>query len=330
MCQVKSVDEFLKIIFKKIDEANKKEDDPFNLFWFRGESCDNCNYNETYLVPSAYRDLVVKTNAAIRKREYSIKGNECSYSYIEQNIRADFDRKALPFILSKNMENTAWNRYFLMQHYNVKTRLLDWTEDAIKALFFAIKEDSDSDSKVWILRPFELNRFTLNEIFDIKIDIPVIPPLSDDHYMPQELLDEYEKIRLRELTRRYLSMDFKKDEKYGNKQYYPLAIYPLFLDERIAAQKACFTIFGDVNNGKLHDVINLQDSYSPNEKIIDNIVIDRKSKKKMLNELRLIGIDDSSIYPDLDGLGNALKSKYKHAYKNVEISFDKWYADVFK
>jgi hypothetical protein len=125
-------------------------------------------------------------------------------------------------------------------------------------------------------------------------------------------------------------MDFKKDKKYENKQYYPLAIYPPFLDERIAAQKACFTIFGDANNGKLQDIINLQDSYSPNEKIIDNIVIDGKSKKKMLTELRLIGIDDSSIYPDLDGLGYSLKRKYKGEYKNIEISYEKWYADVFK
>lgn len=126
-------------------------------------------------------------------------------------------------------------------------------------------------------------------------------------------------------------MDFKKDEKYENKRYYPLGIFPPFLDERIAAQKACFAIFGDAYNGKLHDdVINLQDSCSPNEKIIDNIVIDGKSEKKMLNELRLIGIDDSSIYPDLDGLGNAPKSKYKNEYKNIEISFEKWYADIFK
>ncbi|MFA6581666.1 MAG: FRG domain-containing protein, partial [Paludibacter sp.] len=244
MCKAKSVDEFLKIVYGKIFKGSK-EDDPFNVFWFRGENSD---YKETSLIPSAYRDIVVKTNTSISEKRFTVVGNEHSYSYLESYLRVDFNRKALPFILSKGIENTAWNRYFLMQHYNVNTRLLDWTEDAIKALFFAIKEDSDSDSdsddsKVWILRPFELNRFTLNEIFDLEIDMPVIPPLSDDHYMPQELLED-KKIRLQELTRRYLSMDFKKDKKYENKQYYPLAIYPPFLDERIAAQKACFTIFG--------------------------------------------------------------------------------------
>jgi len=314
MCKAKSVDEFLKIVFEKIVYANKKGDDPFNVFWFRGEGCD---YKNTSLVPCAYRDIVIKADSEIKKKEYEPCRNEKPYDLIENNIRADFDRKALPYILSKNIENTAWNRYFLMQHYNINTRLLDWTEDAVKALFFAVKDNTEMDAKVWILRPFELNRFTLNELFDLEIETSVIPPLSDDHYKPQDLLGENGKIRLKELTRRYLTMDFKKDKKFENKHYYPLAIYPPFLDERMAAQKACFTIFGDAYNGKLHDVINLQDSCSPDEKIIDNIVINGKSKKKMLNELRLIGIDDSSVFPDLDGLGNSLKSKYKDAYKNV-------------
>lgn len=96
-----------------------------------------------------------------------------------------------------------------MQHYNVNTRLLDWTEDAIKALF-AIKENTDNDAKVWILQPFELNRFTFNKLFDHKIGSTCNSSLSDDHYKPQELLNEDGKIRLRELTRRYLNMDFQE------------------------------------------------------------------------------------------------------------------------
>ena len=325
MCKVKSVDQFLKIVFEKIFEANiKKDDDPFNLFWFRGESC---YYNETSLVPSAYRDLVVKNNAAIKEKKYSVTGKDHTFSYVEQNIRADFDRRALPYILSKNIESTAWNRYFLMQHYNVNTRLLDWTEDAIKALFFAVKieavkentEDTkDADAKVWILQPFELNHFTFNKLSDYKFQNYLIPPLSNDNDKPQNLLYEDKTIRLIELTRRYLIMD---SEEVKSKDYYPLAIYPPFLDERMAAQKACFTIFGNKCDG-LREVIKLQNSLSP--KIIDSIVIDGKSKKKIRSQLRLIGIDDSSIYPDLDGLGNALKSKYKGEYKNIEISDEKW------
>ena len=324
MQKATTVDEFLKMIFEKTKEDS---DDPFNIFWFRGE----IDYPETYLTPNAYRDFVEKFNNSTKKRKYVIGKNEKPYLYIEQNIRAIFDRKALPLIVSKDIENTAWNRYFLMQHYNAKTRLLDWTEDAIKALFFAVKSDTekekDKDAKVWILRPFELNRFTINEIFDRKEDLFVIPPLSNDNDEPQDLLNENNTIRFEELTRRYLTMNFTKEEKYKDKKYYPLAIYPPFLDERMTAQKACFTIFGNVNHGKLHDII---DNYSSEDQIIDYVVIDGKSKKKILSQLRLIGIDDSSVYPDLDGLGMSLKNKYQGTYSNITIPWDEWYADVFK
>lgn len=329
MCKAKSVDEFLKIVYEKIFKEGE-EYDPFNIFWFRGESCKSCDYEDTFLVPGAYRDLAVKTKLQKKKRSYTYEGNEYPYLYIERNLRADFDRRALPFILSKGMENTAWNRYFLMQHYNANTRLLDWTEDAIKSLFFAINEDSDSDSdaKVWILQPFKLNLFTVNKLSKLDIITGIIPPLSNDHDKPQDLFDEKGRIIPKELTRRYLAMDFDRNEDIDKKNYYPLAIYPSYLDDRMAAQKASFTIFGDESNDGLQDVIRLQDSSSSSDKIIDYIIIDGACKKKMLNELRIIGIDDSSIYPDLDGLGNALRSKYRD--KKVETSIDKWYSDVFK
>jgi hypothetical protein len=327
MCKAKSVDEFLKIVYEKIFKKDE-EYDPLNIFWFRGESCKSCDYEDTFLVPGAYRNLVVKRNSMRKEKSYTISDEKySSYFDIERNLRADFDRRALPFILSKGIENTAWNRYFLMQHYNVNTRLLDWTEDAIKALFFAINEDSDKDSKVWILQPFKLNLFTVNKLFDFSITTAIIPPLSNDHDKPQDLLDENGKINAKEWTRRYLTMDFDRDKDIDKKKYYPLAIQPSFLDNRMAAQKASFTIFGDVSNKGLHEVIELQDSC---DKIIDCIVIDRVSKKEMLNQLRLIGIDNSSIYPDLDGLGNALKSKYRDTDKKVVISYDEWYSDVFK
>jgi len=65
----------------------------------------------------------------------------------------------------------------------------------------------------------------------------------------------------------------------------------------MAAQKVCFTIFGNESKDGLHDIIRLQEELS--NKIIDEIVIDGKSK-------------------------------YNDAYKNVETSFDRWYADAFK
>lgn len=207
MEKVTSVDEFLKMVFEKIDEKTKmNENELFDLFWFRGESCQ---FKKTSLVPGAYRNIITINEDETPR--FAIRSH--SYFEYEMNRKADFDRKALPYIISKKIENTAWNRYFLMQHYKVKTRLLDWTEDALKALYMAINDNTkdvdgkDYDAKVWILNPFNLNIYTMEKLTDKKPKDAVIPPLSNDFDKPQDLLYEDGAIRYKELTRRYLNME---------------------------------------------------------------------------------------------------------------------------
>jgi hypothetical protein len=57
--------------------------------------------------------------------------------------------------------SSSWSNVFIMQHYGLPTRLLDWTETFSVALYFAIK-NADKDAAIWILDPFELNRITIN------------------------------------------------------------------------------------------------------------------------------------------------------------------------
>lgn len=95
------------------------------------------------------------------------------------------------------------------------------------------------------------------------------------------------------MLRKYYRLDCTNGEKM-----YPLAIHPPHLDERMSAQQACFTLFGNMVRG-----LNNNDA---EEQFLNCIFIDAQSKSQILKELRILGISYYSIYPDLDGLGRTI------------------------
>jgi len=300
--KIKSVAEFVEAI---ISETKKMDNDDSQIFWFRGEGSINW---KTALVPSSYRDTVKSFNGRIDDSFYSK-----NIKHIETNTNADFIIRTQRYISSKGIENSYWNRYILMQHYGIYTRLLDWTENAILALFFAISDKStfQDDSKVWILLPAILNDFTIKKIINTDKTCTIIPTCNDSD-SKQNLQTEDGQLIISELTRRYLLMDFENESNSKSSKYYPLAVLPIYLDERMNAQKTCFTIFGDRLNGLV--------SNENNSKFLSSITIEGgASKLKMLKDLQLLGIDFESIYPDLDGIGRSISEKYKPTFsKNTD------------
>jgi hypothetical protein len=200
------------------------------------------------------------------------------------------------FLKQNRIENNDWNNYFLMQHYGLNTRLLDWTESALVAIYFAVKDFSKTDdSKIWILNPHKLNESTSKLIKGFETGFSVINfPQNTEK---KSLFDNDGKLDLDELHRKYLMMDF--DDKA-----YPLAIYPYLFDERMKVQKACFTIFGNQVNGLLNN--------SEKESFLKEIIIDGYKKKEIMEELRWLGISEESVYPGLEGTCKAIQEKYKY------------------
>ncbi len=73
--------------------------------------------------------------------------------------------------LINNQINT-FDWMFIMQHYGIPTRLLDWTENPLVALYFAVETDSKEDGALWILKPKMLNKKALG--------FSTIPMYEDD------------------------------------------------------------------------------------------------------------------------------------------------------
>lgn len=274
---IRNLAEFLDILFVK---TSKYKNDKI---WFRGENSDSYK-----LVPNLYR----REGKEITYCQNIIDGK--IFNILEQNIDTGFYRRAFSYFSNKGIENNKWNRYFLKQHYGIKTRLLDWSENALFALFFALHHNyrENENARLWILYPFNLNNYSIQKL--LKEDKHFKKILTFNNFKKgQALRNEKGEVSIEGIGRRYYNLICEEGE-----QLYPIAIYPPHLDARMAAQQSCFTVFGNMTNGLIDN--------DSQEVFLDYIDICSKNKNRILKELNIIGISSYSVFPDLDGLGKAI------------------------
>jgi hypothetical protein len=240
--KIKSVSEFVRTIENIGEEWVSKVDNDFNP-WFRG-----------------HRDATWKLLPQIYRSDYDKE--------YEEMYRRDFQLKAFPYLAAENswIPRTDLEWYFLMQHYGMPTRLLDWTEGALIALLFAVSDyKSEKDAAVWMLNPWGLNQ-NLAGLGD-----NILTSEADEmkSYLPKIFSNSSPPIK-------------------------PAAIQPPSHSKRISVQKGMFTIHGSASKA-LEEYVELDNH-------LTKIVIDGNYIKDIKRHLENQGITETSVYPDLQSL----------------------------
>src|SRR5439155_16570701 len=101
--------------------------------WYRGQSMESYS-----LTPSVGRDLEYAGRKVRLGRER------------EQQLLHRFRRRAYPHA---ERVMTAGEAIFVARHHGLPTRLLDWTANALYALYFASVADQEHDGKLWAMLP---------------------------------------------------------------------------------------------------------------------------------------------------------------------------------
>jgi len=174
----------------------------------------------------------------------------------------------------KQEQDIEW--LFLMQHYGLPTRLLDWTESPLIACFFAVKntknkKEDEEDGELFAIHPYTLNLKTISR---------------------NELLMPEDPISMQLINNAYSG-------KYDDNSV--IAIRPYEIDIRLMVQLSQFTLHGSDNS--IEDIDN-PDSF------MRKIKISASKKAKISEELKFIGIRESVIFPDLDHLANEISNTY--------------------
>jgi len=121
-----------------------------------------------------------------------------------------------------------WKTYYLAQHNGVPTRLLDWTENFVTALFFATDGwNGGTTPCVWIVQPECINQLSIGWS-------GLISPERNyelNAWMPSLIAAGNQKLA-------------SKDGKWVYDNANPIALYPRKNNPRLIAQQGTFTVHG--------------------------------------------------------------------------------------
>jgi hypothetical protein len=304
--QVHSIPEFVE----KILDFEHEED---CTVYFRGEDKD---YKDTAFQPSIYR------NTKHLKNEHRI--------YREMQRFNDHE-----FI----EDRSAFDKLSRMQHYTAPTRLIDFSEDALTALYFALATKKTCDDAIVYVTAVANNKIKYYDSDAVSVisNLAKLPLNNKDirkkskHAIAISAIKSIEnsdsvKCFNAKKSSGFLLHEIKEEKGYFSNIIDPQHIFsvqfvkPKLTNTRIYGQKGAFLLFGlNCENIKKHIPIIKYDEKTKTSKLLNNnnynyshpiikIMKIRVSCLIMLDPLKKLGVTKPYIYTGLEKVSEHLKT----------------------
>ena len=257
--------------------------EPREELWFRGLSS-----TAHELVPTLYRKPSL----------------ESGFDQVETSLIHDFRLRAAGFTANKlAAQYSVGEWYAAARHHGLPSRLLDWSGNVLIALFFAIEKcwgrldktawsdarnaaakpgPAEEEPCIWVLEAGSLNHISqgINDIVSLASTEPFLKS-----YFPPRGAGQIRR---------------------GQRNKWPVALYPPRIHERISAQHGYFTLHGYDRRsfqsiGRLRKHAKLR---------LAQIPILPAAVPYLIDDLVLCGITHASVYADLDSLGKSVRWSY--------------------
>jgi hypothetical protein len=215
-------------------------------------------------------------------------------------------------------DETMFDRLVRMQHFGLPTRLLDVSLNALVALYFATDPGPKGASSDGVV-----TAFAVPEGREKFFDSDSVSCLA--HLANMTAVEKAEIFRIRESRKKGLSKEQRIEEFNdqevirrlhqfirSEKPYFlpiinpvdlfkPYYVHPKRSNPRILAQTGAFIIYGIEPPKKIKFAHEIAET---------RFIIPAKRKNKIRSELETLGINESSLFPEIDKAAARIKSRY--------------------
>lgn len=220
-------------------------------------------------------------------------------------------------------DNGIFDYLVRAQHYGLPTRLLDVSYNPMVALYFATCSNPSSTGQIVVLKP-EISK---QKYFDSDV-VSCLSALSLLKFQEKEDIKEYLKKLYRKKRKDKQSFDLENDELEEFNDLFavaklinivrqekpdfrpilqpmdltrPVSVVPRKLHARISAQNGAFVLFGLAEKTNKANMGHIE---------LSSFNIEKDSKAKILNELSVMGMSQSALFPEIENSASNIKQRY--------------------